>query len=134
MNISIAVQRGRVLAESLMTDACTITEAGTGDPIYDPVTDTYQYPAVTVVYDGKCRVRPARTEDRSRDAGADVVTTRSSVISIPMDVTAVSVDAVVLITASAQDPALADTRFRVVGVTKGSQVTARRLVCEEVTS
>ncbi len=131
MSATTAAVRGRTAAESLMVDSCTISRAGAGEPVYNPVTDTYTYPAAASVYSGKCRVKPANVADTDDEAGETVVGVRRFVVSLPMSVTAVRRDDVVTVTTSALDPGLAGTRFRVLGAVKGSQVTARRLACEE---
>jgi hypothetical protein len=115
-----------------MSDACTISRAGTGEPVYDPETDTYTYPTAGEIYDGKCRVRPADTVDLDQEAGEMVTGARRYVVLVPMSVTDVHRNDIVDVTASALDSALVGTRFRVLGSAKGSQITARRLACEEV--
>lgn len=141
MSLADTVAEGRAAAEELMTDACVITRGGTGEPVYDPATDTTSAPADDTVYDdpdtpgagGICRAKPADTVDLAQDAGEAVVGARRYVVSIPLAATAPRRNDFVLMTASLLDPALPGTRFRVLGAAKGSQLTARRLACEEVT-
>jgi hypothetical protein len=130
VSATYATMRGRAAAETLMVDTCTITRAGSGDPVYNEADDTYTYPTASTSYTGKCRVRPAGTQDVDHVVGADPVWARSYIVSVPVSETNTTVDDVVTITASALDPALVGQRLRVQGVLKGSHITARRLACE----
>lgn len=122
---------GRSAAEALMTDTCTVTRPGATEPVYDPGTDTYTYPGGTEVYSGKCRVKQADTIDQDRQAGEAVVGARRYVVSLPMSVTGVRRGDSVTVDTSVLDGALPGVVLRVLGAAKGSQITARRLACEE---
>ena len=117
-----------------MTDTCTISRAGAGDPTYDPATDSYTYPTADEIYVGKCRVKPADTVDLAEEAGETVVGARRYVVSVPTSTTTVQRNDVLEVTASVLDSGLVGTKFRVLGALKGSQVTARRLACEETSA
>lgn len=128
MTAASATIAGRRAALARMVDACTITAAGT--QTYDAATDTWTSGAATTVYTGACRVSIADTNDREGVAGVDPVSERDYVVSVPMTVTGAAVDQTVTITASALDPALVGLTLRVIGVARGTNLTARRLNCE----
>lgn len=54
MNVQHILNRGRQLAESLMTDQCRVTHMG--KPVTDPETGLVE-PASNTVYEGKCKVQ-----------------------------------------------------------------------------
>jgi hypothetical protein len=116
-----------------MMDACTIN-APDADGVLDESTGQYTPAPGAQRYAGPCRVKVDATQDHQVDAAERMISQRSYVVSVPMSVVGVEVNDVVRVTASVLDPALATTRMRVVDVAKGSHLTARRLVCEEVTS
>lgn len=122
---------GRAQAESLMTDACTITRAGAGEPVFDPETGGYTDPPAVTVYEGKCRVqmRGAAAVQNAQLGGEDV-TFYDVEVSLPITVTDVEVGDLVTMTAAAFDDGLAGTSYRVHGLHAKSQATARRLLCE----
>lgn len=132
MSAGSVTLRARLAAERLQTDACTVTRPGTAEPVYNAATDLYTYPDGTEVYEGCCRVRPADTVDLEQDAGENVFGARRYVVSLPMSETGVRRDDIVEVTASVLDAALVGAKFRVLGALKGSQTSARRLACEEV--
>ena len=127
MTITSATGRGQRFAEQTMTDTCIITRAG--DPTYNPSTLAYTTPSTTV-YSGKCRVKPQNVMDRQVQAGERAVQIWPYVVSVPMSVTGVQVDDVVTVTASA-DADLEGQVLVVKDVTRGTNVTARRLGCED---
>ena len=54
MNVQHILNRGRQLAESLMTDQCRVTHMG--KPVTDPETGLVG-PAANTVYEGRCKVQ-----------------------------------------------------------------------------
>lgn len=134
VSITAAVLQGRAAAQALQTDMCTVTRAGAGEPVYNPATDTYTYPTGSTVYTGKCRVKPADTIDQDVAEGETVVGSRRYIVSLPAVTDGVQRNDIVAVTASVLDPLLVGSQFRVLGALKGSQLTARRLACEEVTA
>lgn len=54
MNVQHILNRGRQLAESLMTDQCRVTHMG--KPVTDPETGLVE-PAANTVYEGRCKVQ-----------------------------------------------------------------------------
>lgn len=118
---------GRRAAARLMTDAGTLTRR-TGTRTWDPESGTYTQDTTTV-YSGPCRVRVLTTTDRTVQAGEEQVSLWRYLVSVPFNVEPELHDDFVL-TASA-DPTLVGRLTRVVQVTRGTHVTARRMVCEE---
>lgn len=116
-----------------MVDACTIVRPG-GRGAYNPGTFVYGADlAPTTVYTGKCRLRRNTPTDEHPEGGERPVGIGQHLVTIPMTATTVRLDDSLTVTASDLDPALVGLRLRVTAVTKGSHVTARRLICEELT-
>lgn len=122
---------GRTFADRLMTDMATITRVASR--VFDEATSTYT-DTLTTIYAGKCRVKYSATADLVVDAGERAASVREYIVSVPMSVSTVEVGDAVTITASGLDPAQTGLVLHVLGVIHGSQVTARRLRCQEVTS
>ena len=78
-------------------------------------------------------MRPAATDVQTA-AGDRATMTRDFVVHLPVSVTAVQVDDVVTVTASALDPGLVGLALTVAGEARGTHVTARRLACVAVTN
>lgn len=111
-----------------MLDTCNVVTTSS-TPTTDPVTNIDTYPE-TVIYTGKCRVRPYLQSRSDAAFGEQQVQLLSHLVSLPMSATAVVPDAVVVVTAST-DASLVSKRLRVRTIARGSDVTARRLACEE---
>jgi len=126
--VATVLERGRAHAVRLMTDTCTITRI-TGTTIADNG-DTS--PTTTEVYDGPCRVRPRQTQDRMVEHGGAEVGVGDLVVSLPISATGIEPGDLVTITASAYDADTVGRRMTVLGAVHGSQVTARRVTCQEV--
>jgi hypothetical protein len=98
MSATTATLRGRLAAEALMVDACTIQRV-TGSSTNDTtgvVTPTY-----STIYTGKCRVQqPFRSRNPTTSAEARCGLQRL-VLQVPMSVTGIASDDLVTITASA---------------------------------
>lgn len=132
MSVLGVTAAGQRAAAMLMTDAGQLRRPGPpGEP--DPDTGIVA-PAFTVVYDGPGRVKViARQGDGSVNAGEARDSQATYVLSLPVTV----VDARpgdVWVTSSSADPIGVGRVLRVVEVEGGSQVTARRLICEMVES
>lgn len=129
-----AALRGRLAAQRLMTDNCTITRAGVGEPVYNPATDTFTNPATTTVYQGKCKIRSRQAMANTADAGEDVVVVARRELHLPVTATGVSdvrVNDVATITVST-NPNLAGKRFRISDLGEDqTHQTARRLGVEQ---
>lgn len=122
------VEAGRLAAQRLMVDACTVTRV-TGK---STSRTTMQVTPTTVeVYAGACRVRPEATQAAQVELVERAAFTRRLVVSLPQATTGVQVDDVITITASV-DAELVGARLVVRAVDVGTHRTARRLSCEEV--
>ena len=130
MSAATAAARGQAAAARLMTDTCTLS-APDVEGVLDEQTGQYTTAPGAQRYSGRCRVRPADSQERVVEAGERPVSLRTYVVSVPVTVTGVEVGDVVRVTASVLDPDLAGVRLRVVDVPKGTHLTARRLICEE---
>ena len=116
----------------MMLDTCTITALGEGDPVLDEDTGIVEPPVGDEIYDGPCRVQANALQPANPVVGETEYTTLTFTISVPVSVTGVEVGAVVTVTASQLDPDLVDRSFTVTGLVHKTYLTARRLVCEEV--
>lgn len=126
MTAKSATERAQRQALSMMTDACTVGRVGT-TRVYNPATDSYNV-VTTTVYSGVCRVKPAGSDTVS-NVGEQTVSRWPYTVSLPVTATP-AVDDQVTVTASG-DPALTGLKLRVRSVVKGTNVSARRLGCEE---
>lgn len=134
--VDSALLEGRALIESLMTDTCTITRAGTGERVFDEDTMQYTDPARVTVYSGKCRVQVKSVIASSSDASAGdrVATVQEFELQLPVAGTeGIAVHDVAEVTAAAHDASLVGRKFTVVARHEKSQATARRLRVAEVT-
>lgn len=130
MNPAQAAARGQGAARRLMTDTCQITDTDYDHPTgVDAGTGRDLYPQVTL-YDGPCRVKPNPGMPRPAQVGDSPVMKLNYIVSVPLSVTGLRAGNLVRIT-SATDPQLADRMLRVRSIVAGTQVTARRLDCEE---
>jgi len=126
--VATVLARGRAHAVRLMTDTCTITRV-TATAIASNGDTT---PTTTEVYTGACRVRPRQTQDRMVEQGGTEVGVGDLVVSVPITATGITPGDIVTITASTYDADLVDRVMTVLGALHGSQITARRLSCQEV--
>lgn len=131
MTAQSTVLRGRLAAEALMVDACTIkrvTSFSTNDTT-GVVTPTY-----STIYSGKCRVQQTVPVSRPHDVGQAAVWLQRLELQVPMSVTGISSDDLVTITASVLDADLVGRIFHVRELGHKSHMTARRVQIEEITS
>lgn len=115
----------------MMPDVCTVTRPGT--PVFNSADGSYTAPATTV-YTGVCRVRTRSLgflRDRVAEEGDAQMVVWPYMVAVPASVTDVRVYDVVTITAS-NDPALVGVTMRVRIAGLGTNVTARKLDCEEI--
>ncbi|MFE7609244.1 DUF6093 family protein [Streptomyces celluloflavus] len=128
MNHSVArlLAHGRAAAAALMTDVCRIerTRVTTTD-------DGQDVEQVEALYEGRCRIRPSPQAAVDDLTGTALVATWPYVVSVPLAVADVRAGDAVTVTTS-DDPSLTGLRLRVRSIDRGTQITARRLGCEEV--
>lgn len=126
---SAELAAARADAESLMTDACTVTRAG-DEPVLNE--DTLEYETGTdPVHAGKCRVQAGTSLATEREAGDRLTFGTRVVVSLPLTVDGVESGDLVTVTASAYTPQLVGRAYRVRSVVTKSHPTALRLECEE---
>ena len=124
-----ATLRGRLAAESLMLDACTITRPGevVTDPNTGDVTNTS-----TTVYSGKCKVQSKDSATSSPEAGEASFTVVSRQVHIPANAADIRDGDVVTITASRLNAFTVGKQYRVEGFTPDTFDTAARLPVKEI--
>ena len=122
--------RGRAMAERQMVDACTVTRQATASSDAELGTITY---STTTVYSGKCRVQQHGASTRPHQLGEAAVWLQRLELQLPMSVTAVASDDLVVITASSLDPDLLNRKWRVRELTHKTHETMRRYTIEETT-
>ena len=129
MSAADAVLAGRVMAESLMLDQCTITRPGevVTDPETGDVTNTS-----TEVYAGKCKVQSKDSATATPEAGEHQFTVVSRQVHIPANAADVRDGDVVTLTASALNAFTVGKQYRVAGFTPDTFDTAFRLPVKEV--
>jgi hypothetical protein len=128
MTAEAATLAGRVEAEALMVDTCTITRAAQGT--FNETTLVYDSNTSTTVYTGKCRVKPRDNADRVVQFGQEAVSLLPYVVSVPMSVEGVAIDDLVTVTNSVLDPELVGKVLRIRQTFVGSHITARRFGAE----
>jgi hypothetical protein len=131
MSATSATLRGRLAAEALMVDTCTV-QRQTGSTTNDTtgvVTPTY-----STIYTGKCRVQQRVPVSKPADVGQAHVWLQRLELQVPMSVTGIASDDLVTITASLLDADLVGRTFRVRELGHKTHMTARRVQLEEATS
>ncbi|MFJ4738707.1 DUF6093 family protein [Streptomyces sp. NPDC088775] len=117
---------GQALAEALMTDRCRIEDV----PVVTTTEDGQDVTVPVVVYDGKCRVKPASTAVVTPSVNAASQTWQYKV-SIPLGPERLRSGLRVTITESS-DPTLIGMPLQLRNLDRGSHITARRMWCTEV--
>lgn len=116
MNVQHILNRGRQLAESLMTDQCRVTHMG--KPVTDPETGLVA-PAANTVYEGKCKVQTSgglaseNVEGSAAQTMGAVSLVWSLYVHFPYGTPGLRAGDVVEVTESA-NPLLAGRRLRLV--------------------
>lgn len=133
MSATSALLRGRVAAERLMLDTCTVKRLSgqVNTPDTGQVVNTY-----TTVYSGKCKVQQADRSGVARPQSvgeAEVFMSRLQ-LHLPISATGVTSDDIATITASALDPDLVGKVFHVREPSAKTFLTARRFGIEQVAS
>jgi hypothetical protein len=129
-NPTPALLRGRLAAESLMVDACTIRRK---TEVADPETGSMT-PSYTAIYSGKCRFQQRVPVSKPADVGQAFIWLQRLELQLPMAVTGVASDDLVTATASALDPDLVGRTWHIRELSHKTHQTARRYQAEEVTS
>lgn len=109
-----------------MTDAVTVSRDGelATDPGTGAVTS-----ADTQLYSGKAQIRPETTSEAdSQNAGEATDLLDQFLVKVPVSLVDVRTNDTVSVVASS-DASLVGARMRVIGVVRGTTVTARRLRC-----
>ncbi|MDT0477397.1 DUF6093 family protein [Streptomyces sp. DSM 41014] len=117
---------GRAMAEALMRDTCLIEDLG----VVTTTDDGQDLTVPVVLYDGKCRVKPASTAVTTPSVNAAAQTWQYKV-SIPFGDVQLRTGLRVTVTAS-QDPTLVGLRLTLRNFDRGTHITARRMWCTEV--
>lgn len=129
MSAESAVLEGRLQAESLMLDECTITRPG--DPVTDYNTGEVTNPS-TPVYSGKCKVQSKDSATATPEAGEHTFTVVSRQVHIPANAADVKDGDVVTLTASRLNAFTVGKQYRVSGFTPDTFDTAARLPVKEI--
>ena len=91
MSLARRIAASRRRSERFMIDNCSITRRA-GEGPFNPATLAYDAaPADSNVYEGKCLVQARRSGDEL-DSGAELVTTVTVDVYLPLTVTGVQVD------------------------------------------
>lgn len=129
MRGSRMLERGRRMAEELMTDECEIGTEKLG-PDLVPGTNERER-RFTAVYIGPCEFKTAANDVSEIDAAGQSLAEQRTVLKLPVATsTAVKKGMVVKITASATDPGLVGVRARVQAPSSGSRTVSRRFKVE----
>jgi len=123
--------RGQRVALRLMTDRCVVYRLDYDHPT--PGTGGRDGYGRTDLYTGRCRIRPvseSRVSGKPAEAGGSVLAIEQYLVSVPLSVTGVEAHDLLQVTVSA-DPRLVGRVLKVGGLVAGSQVSARRMICED---
>lgn len=132
MSATSITLRGRVAAEALMVDTCTIKRdvsnpATNTDPDTGVVTPVY-----STIYTGKCRLKLPVAVARPITTGEAQQFTQHPILSLPASTTGVQIDDIVTVTASALMPSLVNRVFHVRAQPGQSHMTAARFEIMEI--
>lgn len=122
-----ALNMGRSMAESRMTDTCTITRAGA--KVLNESTGEYTSTTVSV-FSGPCRVKHPTGVARDVDAGSQLLAVTQLELHLPVSAVGVRADDVVSITGSVTRTEQVGRKFTIVAPFDGSQSTALRFRIE----
>ena len=125
-----AVLRGRIEAEALMLDTCTVHRPG------DPVTDAdgNVTAGLTLLYTGPCKIQQTLAQSSNPEAGGHQYTVQDTRWDTPVAAGVFEVDDVVTIVGAVLDPQLVGRVFRVTEPFHKTGATAQRTRVEEVTA
>ena len=129
MSAASVLARGRLAAQTLMVDACTITRQTS---LSTNTTTGVVTPVVSTLYTGACKIQAPSV------SGADVAEAHLALVNVtihlPITVTDIRETDIITITACAHDTELVGRVFRSSGPDHKSFATARRLTAIEITS
>jgi hypothetical protein len=134
VSVQAAALGGQVAALALMTDAGQILRPSTADPVLNTATGLVTRPAETLIYTGRCRIKPSARTDRLVEGGETPVAHWRYLVSVPLTVVDVRRGDWFVATACQLDGSLVGVRLLIRSIERGSQITARRLQCEEAAS
>lgn len=120
--IAGALDMGRRMAVSRMTDSCKITRVGS--KTLNEGTGTYT-PSVVTVFTGACRIKSGSGVSQG-DAGSELVVVSQVELHLPVSATGVLPGDVVEVTGSLTRADQVGRVFKVVAAFDGSQTTALR--------
>jgi len=130
MSALTVTQLGRIAAENLMVDTCTITRRS-ATPTTNTQTGAVTY-APTTVYAGKCRLQQQGRMSRPATVAESYVFQTQRELQLPMSVTGVRINDIVTVNTSALDPDSAGRTYWVRELFDKTHGTSRRLGIEEV--
>lgn len=131
MSAASAVAAGRVAAQALMVDACTITKPGA--PVWNDATGKYTPGTPVTLYAGRCRVQVPNVAESVQDSGDRAWTVQDALVMVPVAGSeAVKVGHTVKVTACTLDAQLVGVEYTVTAMHHKTFATARRLRCKEV--
>lgn len=135
MTAESALAAGRDAALALMDDVCTVVRPNSTGHTTDPATGVVTYAGATI-YTGACRVQMLQGTrgDALEQAAERAISVQNAIVSLPITAVGIRVDDVITVTASTLDPDLVNRVYRVVAMTHKTFLTARRLICQEVTA
>lgn len=131
MRGSRMLERGRRMAEELMTDTCEVGTEKLGTTL-DPDTNE-RVVEFTAVYTGPCEFKAAANDVQEVDAAGQALGAQGTVLKLPVATSAaVKRNMVVKVTGSATDPGLVGVRARVQAPSSGSRTVSRRFRVEVI--
>lgn len=112
-----------------MTDTCIVTRQSLLDPVLDTTTGELT-DRPTLVYTGKCRVKPVPSNRTGGElVGETVVARQAAIVSIPYVQADLNEGDRIEITES-PDGQLAGQHFLIKSIQVGTHATARRFICD----
>lgn len=130
MRPSIVTRKGRLAAESLMSDTLRITRKSSA-PVTDPVTGKVTYPSVTI-YEGRGRIQSTGLQGREVTTGGADFDISTFTVQVPFDVDLHNDDEAEMV-ASRMDARMVGRTFRIDTVPRKTHATMMRAGAEEVT-
>jgi hypothetical protein len=134
VSLESALDQGRAIAESLMTDTVTVRYA-TGTTTIDETTGS-ETPVYATRFTSKCKIQTRALQARQEEVGGRTATTVTVELHLPVDSPATEPGDIAEITAvgALADVQLLGRKYRIVAPVAKSYATARRLDVEEIVS